>query len=208
MSILVRKIRDHLWGDALILKSKSIISRLVMGHKYNTKADAITKCLSTEDDKLSCWEIDGENQIEQAILALITGGRQGSISSMSIVLIPKEELLKRGLYVLPSEDDADTAAESLKSLHRNIISLDYESLGRVQDVVIDCIKQKRKRRKTKSELWEILRKGIVDRKVNVNQLSENLQDEIKNKYTDLRYFFEPDIEGSTTIDITIDKNAS
>ena len=137
MSILVRKIREHLWGNAPDVKPQGLLLRVVKGHKYNTNADAITKCLSTDKDSLSCWEIEDESHVDQAILALITGSRQGAISTISYVLLQKQELYKKGLDVQISIPDADTAAESLKPLHRNIVGLNYESLGKVQDLIID-----------------------------------------------------------------------
>lgn len=139
MSILVRKIRGHLWGNMVDAIPHNILFRLMKGHKYNSRADAITKCIVTDEDRLSCWEIENQDQLELALLALITGKKQGGISSIDYILISSEDLSKNGLSLKKSIEDADTAAESLKILHRNIVDLDYEKLGKVQDLIIDSV---------------------------------------------------------------------
>lgn len=168
------------------------------GHKYNSRADAITKCIVTDEDKLSCWEIDNTSQLESAILALITGKKQGSISSIDYILISSDELSKYNLSIKNSTEDADTAAESLKFLHRNIVDLDYEKLGKVQDLIIDSVKNGRKERKTQAALWPILKKGIMEGIVNTNELSADLQKKVKDKYPELHQFFNIEIEESFT----------
>lgn len=198
MSILVRKIRKHLWGDMVDVVPNNLLYRWMKGHKYNSRADAITKCLVTEENQLSCWEIEDKSQIERAILALITGSKQGNIGSIDYILIPSEDLSKYGLKVKVSTDDADTAAESLKKMHRDIVGLDYEKLGKVQDLIIDSLKNGSKERKTQADLWPILRKGIQNGVVNVNNLSEDLRKRIVEKYSDMRSYFNKEISASST----------
>lgn len=198
MSILVRKIRGYLWGNMVDASPNNLLSRLMKGHKYNSRADAITKCIVTEEDKLSCWEIENKDQIESALLALITGKKQGGISSIDYILISSEELSKNGLSIKKSTEDADTAAESLKNLHRNIVDLDYEKLGKVQDIIVDGVKNGSKARKTQADLWPILKKGIMDGIVNTNELSSDLQKKAIDRYPELRQFFTKEAEESST----------
>lgn len=201
MSILVRKIREPLWGDCKDIKSNNFVRCYLRGHKYNSNADAITRCMNTFENTLSCWEIEDINHIRDAILALITGSKQGSLSSITYVLIPKDKVLKQGLKIVDSINDADTAALSLKQYHRNIIELDYSALGKIQDLIVDCIRNGNKERKTKNELWTILKEGLQNGMITPSLLEHDFQNAIVERYSELRSLFENNDNKASSSDV-------
>ena len=104
MSFLIRRINRAKW-DILISDDVS--------------ADAITSCLKTFQNDLSVWYISNITDIENAILALITGSKQSSLSTLHVIILEEERLICENLDLYNT--DGDTVVKSLISTHRDYV---------------------------------------------------------------------------------------
>lgn len=164
MSYLVRRISRAKWDNEDFDYSVN----------NNPPADAITSCLRTFSNELSTWLIDDLNQLEQAILCLITGSKQENLNTLQIIYFDLEEIEKRGLIV--EKTPGDTVITEYQNMHFDIQNLTYETLGNVKDLVIDCLRSKQYRTITKKTLKDLLIKSIdKDNLFERSLLNEKLQ---------------------------------
>ncbi len=163
MPILVRRINRAKWEQIIDEDDAS-----------DSSADAITNCLKTTNNDLSVWKIENIAQLDDAILALITGGQQTKLSTLHYVLINEDVLLANGLDI--AETEGDTRIESLKNTHRDITNLTYTRLGIVKNLVRDFLAEDPDRETffTRAKLKELLKKAIDTGKVNKYNLNEEL----------------------------------
>jgi hypothetical protein len=97
MTYLVRKIASAKWSDAQSLEALS--------------ADALTVDLRTANNTLSLLEIDSEDKLNDAVLALAISKKVKKFEKMDLALIPKETILIKQLSIRSSS--GDTFAEEL-----------------------------------------------------------------------------------------------
>ncbi|MBB1150791.1 hypothetical protein H4K35_11805 [Myroides sp. NP-2] len=162
MPILVRRINRAKWGQ-----------NCNENDLEDSSADAITNCLKTNNNDLSVWRIESIDQLENALLALITSKQQSKLSTLHYVLID-EELLKANDLNL-SETPGDTVIESLKDSHRDINNLTYSRLGKMKNIILNCLNEDDKYNFiTKSKLKAFLKKAIADGKIQRDILNSDL----------------------------------
>jgi hypothetical protein len=163
MSILVRRIARAKWGENIIPDENGFT---------DVPADAITNCLKTTDNSLSVWRIESEKELDDAILALITGKKQEKFSKIDYVLIDESRLLDNGLSLVDS--DGDTVVDDLIKKHKNISNLSYKKLGAVKDLILDCINNGKCRLFSKQQIKTLVKESIATGKLQKNKLNENL----------------------------------
>ena len=162
---LIRRISRAKWGEIEELINNSDVS-----------ADAITNCLRTYNNNLSVWYIESVNDLEKAILALITGKDQDKLSTLHIVIIDEDVAMKKGLTL--ANTDGNTVVKGLVDTHRDLTNLTYTKLGIVKDLIIDCLGKDEVQQFTKRKLKEIITKALNERILEISDLNEEL---IKNE---------------------------
>ena len=122
-------------------------------------ADAVAD-IRTFRNELSIWEIptNSEEDIEEAVLALVTSAKQTTFERIDFVIIPEEELEKYGLEL--GEQPGDTAVEDLKETHKNITNLTFKSLRDILTIIVSITMGDKQIRKTKREVEEIVKKNV------------------------------------------------
>jgi hypothetical protein len=158
MPILVRRINRAKWDN--------------LEEDDDVCADAITSCLKTSNNDLSVWRITSEEELDQAILALITGGKQTQLNTLHYVLIEEDLLIDHGLSL--KESPGDTAVDELVYTHRDIEKLTYLKLGKIKDLIINSIRTERTNHITKRQLKAVLVKAINEGKLDKNRLNSEL----------------------------------
>jgi hypothetical protein len=167
MPILVRRVQRAKWEQIDLKDSDDVV------------ADAITNCLKTFSNELSFWRVETEAEINEAVLALITGSNQESISTMHIVYFP-EDLIEAN-HLLLNDDPGDTVIAELKKSHRNIHLLNYSTLGNVKDIIVDCFRSDRVKTITSLKLRTLLTESIQSGKVDKSNLNDKLVAQLKLK---------------------------
>ncbi|WP_333660915.1 hypothetical protein [Chishuiella changwenlii] len=164
MSYLVRRISRAKWDN----------DEYDYVNDDNSPADAITSCLKTFNNELSTWLIDDIDQLDNALLCLITGSKQESLNTIQIIYFQIDEIINRGLIL--EKTPGDTVISQYRDMHFDIKCLTYETLGNIKEIVLDCLRNDRCRVITKSELKKKLKKAIEeDELFEKSLLNEKLQ---------------------------------
>lgn len=200
MSILVRRVNLGMWKDycASAACRRPLISHLFKYPKYSAPGDVITNELNTTGDALSFWKISDESEIEDALLAMCTGTSQSNIGTVHYLLFDERELKSRGIQVVQSSNDANTAVTELKKLHHNIVNVDYLTLGRLQDMIVDKIRADKSQCKTKAKIKPIVKQAIANEKIDFTILSNDYIRHLRDDFKDLRNVI-PEIKTNSII---------
>lgn len=138
-------------------------------------ADAITNDLKTFQNDLSVWLISNREELDRAVLALVTGGKQTKLSTLHIILIEEEMIENNGLTL--KETPGDTVVASLVNSHRDISDLTYSKLGTVKDLIINGIRTDDYKFFTKKQLKDLVKSAIESGEL----LKDNLNPELVQK---------------------------
>ncbi|MEK7395812.1 MAG: hypothetical protein AAB116_02635 [Candidatus Poribacteria bacterium] len=163
MSIFVRKID----------KAKWLQTDLHQNIDYS--ADAITSCLRTTQNTLSVWEVESETDIDEAVLAIISGPKYGHpFETIDIVLMSPNYLKEQGINC--RRTNGSTLVDDLVEKHIDISNLTYKSLGMVAYHIVEKIKDEKVVRRTKAKLMEILNQAISRNRLNPDRLTDSIRE--------------------------------
>ncbi len=162
MPLLIRKISKAKWYQVDIENDD------------NVSADAVTNCLKTTKNNLSVWRIESEDDLDQAVLALVSN--QDHLDTIDVVILEESSIIDYKLNIVASP--GDTPVESLIDAHRDISDLTYTNLGHVKDHIVERIRSHKLKRYTIGSLKKILIKAIEDGLLSKNDLKESVQKKI------------------------------
>lgn len=138
-------------------------------------ADAVTTDLRTTQNELSVWKIQDESQLDDVFVALASNC--DSIGTMRVVMISDDAL--QNLQIEEEECEGDTPDESYNNLHCNMIHLNYESVGSLAMVIIDCLKDKNVwKSKSRSEIRTLLCQAYQNNALDKDRLTESMRNAI------------------------------
>ena len=163
MGVCVRKISKSKWPDEEVLDKQTDEAILPL-----LKADALTSCLRTSQDELSLWTVENTNEeeIEKAILALITNSRLERLDRIQVVYFDEDNVKQLGLTLKKSP--GDTVISTYTNLHQDMIELNFEKMGKVSALITSALRDKRIKKYTEKELTKMLidsiESGLVDQK--------------------------------------------
>lgn len=159
---LIRKISVAKWKECLKVSPDHL------------SADAITGCLRTQNNTLSLWCSDSDEDNKTSILAL--GSSLTQIATINFVYLDSDVLAGDSLEII--ESIVPTAVTNGAILHRDIVNLDHAALERVALHVKEKVANDDFSTLTKNELREILIKGIKDGSVDESKLDKKLKSEL------------------------------
>lgn len=164
MSFLIRKITRSKWPRE---NYESLTSN-------DISADAVTSCLRTTRNTLSTWEVSSTQEINEAILALVSGFER--IDTIDIVIIEKQELLDKGFELINTP--GLTPVVDLVETHIDISSLNYASIGGFSEIMIECLKSEKVLRYNKKKLINILEEAIKAGRVEKEKLKDGVLEKL------------------------------
>lgn len=144
MPFLIRKINKAKWFQIDVTQDSDV------------SADAITNCLRTSKNTLSVWHIENEGDLENAILAIVSG--QEHLETIDIVILEQHSLEKYNINIVASP--GDTPISKLVGAHRDLTDLTYSKMGIIKDCIIERIKNDKMKRYTAASLKKILKDAI------------------------------------------------
>jgi len=163
--MLARKISRSKWASKPYLKPDAI------------RADAVTNCLKTTDDRLSLWRCEDDQQdVDQVFLALATGSKISKIDTMHVVVLPEKELEEAGL--LTEAEGGDTAVQDLQSRHVDLVCLDLDKLGTLARMLASRIKNSQVVSRSEKQIKTLVREAVGEGRVQQDDLSEQLRQEL------------------------------
>jgi hypothetical protein len=162
MPLLVRKINKAKWMQNDILSGEDV------------SADAITTCMKTFQNALSTWRVSREEEVEDAVLAMVAG--QERLETMDVVFIDRSSLEDKGINL--KSTPGITPLKELINKHIDICDLTYRLLGVVAENIVRSIKDEKIKRYTKKDLKKILTEAIEAGRLHKNDLNEYLQSKL------------------------------
>ena len=159
MAYYVRKIARSKWQETHLSSNEAQAREEVK----RVKADAITNCIKTSDNKLSLWRVDDKKDSIDDIVPLIIGFERPD--TCDVVYISEEVFSEEQITLEQSSDDANTPIEELKQYHYNAIVKDYEGLGKFAKVVLKSLDNHKrfKGREVKTKLKDMRNNHEIER---------------------------------------------
>lgn len=166
MKMLARKISRAKWEHRDYLAETEI------------RADAISGCLRTTDDKLSWWRCaDDEEDVAEVALALAVGPKSDMFDKIDLVVLPEAVLANAGLAYESGE--GETAVMDLRSRHVDLVKLDVERLAMVAKILGPRIRSNDKVHQfTRRQLMTLVKTAIHDRRLDPGNLNEKLREKL------------------------------
>lgn len=158
MPLLVRKINKAKWMQNDILSGQDV------------SADAITNCMKTYQNALSAWRVSHEDEVVDAILAMVAG--QEHLDTMDVVFINRSSLEGNGINIKLTP--GITPVKELVDKHVDICDLTCHLLGVVAENIIKSIKDEKIKRYTQRDLKKILIEAIEAGRLEKNDLNKYL----------------------------------
>ena len=170
MAYYVRKIARSKWQETHLSSNEAQAREEVK----RVKADAITNCIKTSDNKLSLWRVDDKKDSIDDIVPLIIGFERPD--TCDVVYISEEVFSEEQITLEQSSDDANTPIEELKQYHYNAIVKDYEGLGKFAKVVLKSLDNHKrfKGREVKTKLKDMMNNHEIEREMISEKLYEKL----------------------------------
>ncbi len=162
MSLLIRKINKAKWiqGD---IENDSDVS-----------ADAITNCLRTTGNTLSVWQINTEDDLDSAVLALVSN--QDHLEAIDVVILEEESINRYNIRIMVTP--GKTPIEELSETHRDLADLTYSKLGTIKDHIVERIRTDNLKRYTRGTIKKLIQKAIEDGKIELSDLKESIREKI------------------------------
>ncbi len=158
MALLVRKIEKSKWLQNDITSGEDV------------SADAITNCIKTSQNTLSTWRIDNEEQIDTAVLAIVSAHQH--LDTIDVVWLSQDHLEKEGIHI--QDTPGNTPIADLVESHVNIVGLTYKSLGKIAHSIVRRFSNNGVRRYTRTRLKEILRKAISSGRLDAERIAPSI----------------------------------
>ncbi|WP_024333895.1 hypothetical protein [Desulfotignum balticum] len=162
MSLLVRKIEYNKWMQRDILKGEE------------PSSDAITNCMRTTRNTLSVWCINDSTELEEAVLAIASQFDHLDTADFLIIEIP----LLQEKHLLLNKSRGTTPYYKFADNHRDIINLDYSSLGTMAGIIVESIRRLYRERFTRPKLINLIKQGINDGKIQPEDLKESVRSKL------------------------------
>jgi hypothetical protein len=159
MCLFVRKIDRSKWLQNDIRQGERV------------SADAITHCMKTQNNTLSVWQIEADDNVDEAVLAIVAGHQH--LESIDVITLTPAYLAQAGIEYTASK--GRTPVTDLAETHINLIQLTYEKLGVIAYHVVDRIVQERIVRYTKGTQKEMLKQAIHQGRLSLEDLNENVR---------------------------------
>ena len=166
MALLVRKIQKSKWLQNDILNGEPV------------SGDAITNCLKTKNNTISTWKIMSEDEIEQAVLAIVSAHHH--IDTIDVVILDKEDMEKK--FNLKREP-GNTPVKDLVDRHIDISGINYNNLGELAQAIVDKFKENRVFRFTRKQIKDLLIIAVKSERLSLKDLHENIKAKLEHNIT-------------------------
>lgn len=139
-------------------------------------ADAVTADLRTSGNALSFWRCGSAAEVEVERVALAMAAAGDRIDRLDLVWIAGEHLAADGQAW--EDTDRQTPRVASRSLHVDVLRLDYVRLGSVAQRVADAIVSERCVRFTRARVKKLLVAAVTRGDVAVADLADRIREEV------------------------------
>lgn len=163
MSKLIRRVEMKKWPD----DGKTYASIA------DIPADPISRDMNSRLNTFSLWNFDKSDYLE-AGLTIALGLNQ--IDTIQIVFLEEHEILKRKLVL--NNNSGDTSYKAMKDKHYDIVDMNHEALGKIADMILNCINKGEYEDCLRDELLELLVKKIESNDIDYNDLNKAVKKQV------------------------------
>ena len=143
-----------------------------------TIAGDVISDLRTQNNTLSVWRADSQEDIDDAIVAMSLN--RTDVSKMIALLLDEKELSAMQIDCSDKNPGkAPGAVESIKKKHRDLIEIDYKRLGVLSEHMMKIVHDKSRRVEvTKPNLKKLLSKYKEDKKIVLDEMNSDLREKL------------------------------
>lgn len=123
---------------------------------------------------LSVWEVISETDIDEAVLAIVSGGDH--LEAIDVVLMSSDYLTEKGINCVRT--NGSTPVGDLVEKHIDLSNLTYKSLGIVAYHIVDKINDQKVKRYTIRQLKEILNQAISQNRLTPDKLKDSIREKL------------------------------
>lgn len=150
------------------------------GTTHVNRADATTagdviSDLRTQNNTLSVWRADSDEDIKDALIALSLN--RNDVSKVIALLLDESELAAMQInFSDKTIGKAPGAIDSIKKKHCDLLEIDYKRLGILSDYMMRIVHDKNKRIEiTKPNLKTLLEQYKDEKKIKVEEMNVDLR---------------------------------
>ncbi|CAD5246143.1 MULTISPECIES: hypothetical protein [unclassified Imperialibacter] len=162
MSLLIRKINRAKWPAEDV------------DYQSDVSADAITNCLKTTRNTLSVWQIDTEDDLEKAVLAIASNLQH--LETIDVVILEEKHLSNYNIKIVATP--GKTPLEELVHSHRDLEELTFMKLGTIKDHIVERIQMDKFKRFTRTALKQLIEDAINTGKLKLEDLNPSIREKI------------------------------
>lgn len=143
-----------------------------------TTAGDVISDLRTQNNTLSVWRADSQEDINDAIVAMSLN--RTDVSKIIALLLDEAELSVMQIGFSDTQPGkAPGAIESIKQKHRDLVEIDYKRLGILSDYMLRIVHDKTKRVElTKPELKKLLEQYKEGHKIVLDEMNNDLRNKL------------------------------
>ena len=140
-----------------------------------TTAGDVISDLRTQNNTLSVWRADSQEDIQDAIVAMSLN--RTDVSKMIALLLDEAELSAMQISFSDSQlGRAPGAIETIRQKHRDLVEIDYKRLGLLSDYMQRIIHKKTMRvEMTKPNLKKLLEEYKESNKIILDDMNDDLR---------------------------------
>jgi hypothetical protein len=157
MGLLIRRIESDNWASSIVSLEAPL------------QADVLG-CLSTNQGTLSVWFAEDKSNMEPALLAIAAG--LANTNHIHLIAFDEDQLNSLGFNI--AETEGETAAVSLKGLHRDITNLSAHRALELAEIIRAQLHRGEQTSLTSKEIAQRIATGIRENLVDFNELKENV----------------------------------
>lgn len=166
----------------MLIRSIASLSRwdgtTVVNRQDATTAGDVISDLRTQNNTLSVWRADSDEDINDAIVAMSLN--RNDVSKMIALLLDEEELTAMQIgYSDKKPGKAPGAIEDIKKKHRDLLEIDYKRLGVLSDYMLRIIHDRKKRVEvSKPDMKKLLEKYRDEKKIVLDEMNNDLRNNL------------------------------
>lgn len=143
-----------------------------------TVAGDVISDLRTQNNTLSTWCADCDDDINDAIVAMALN--RNDISKVFALLLDERDLASMQIiFSDTTQGKAPGAIESIKKKHRDLLEIDYKRLGLLSDYMMRIVHDKAKRVEiTKPNLRKLMEQYKLGNKIKVDEMNKDLRSKL------------------------------
>lgn len=143
-----------------------------------TTAGDVISDLRTQNNTLSVWRADSDEDINDAIVAMSLN--RNDVSKMIALLLDEEELTAMQIdFSDKNPGKAPGAIEDIKKKHRDLVEIDYKRLGVLSNYMLRIVHDKSKRIEvSKPNMKKLLEQYRDGEKIILDEMNDDLRNNL------------------------------